>query len=276
MSKEDNNWGYFPEKNPIELWENTPLFDENIDQHTPTITPYIIDDDKSRGCVIVYPGGGYVMKAYHESEPIALWLNSIGINSFVLDYRVKPYEYPCPLLDAQRAIRWVRANASKYNILEDKIGVLGFSAGGHLAAMAGTRFDYGLKEPLDDVDKVSSRPDVAVLCYPVVSMLEMTKHRENVDLKGTHDEEQLKYMSANINTPKDAPEMFMWHTAQDPVVPVEQSMMMVKALKAVGINSELHIYPDGRHGIGLDEGEDAYRWAYQCEVFLTNRGFANK
>lgn len=242
MSKENNEWGYFPEKNPIQLWENTPLFDESIDQHAPTITPYIIDDDKSRGCIIVYPGGGYTMKAYHESEPVALWLNSVGINSFVLDYRVKPYEPTCALLDAQRAIRWVRHNAAKYNIHKDKIGVLGFSAGGHLAAMAGTKFDYGMNNPLDAVDKASSRPDVAVLCYAVVSMQAMAKYLKN-DMKDIKDKVQLEYLSANINPPKDSPEMFMWHTAQDPVVPMEHSMMMVRALKDVGINSELHIYP---------------------------------
>ena len=151
----------------LKLWEKTPLFDESIGQEEPALMPYLLKDGKKHGAVIVCPGGGYSHKAAHEGGPIALRLNEQGINALVLDYRVAPYRHPAPLLDALRAIRYVRYHAEKLGVLPDKIGILGFSAGGHLTCTAATLYDKGNPEAEDPIDRVSARPDVFIPCYPV-------------------------------------------------------------------------------------------------------------
>lgn len=261
------------------LWTKTPLFDENIDQKQPSITPYITNS-KNRSCVIVCPGGGYAMKADHEGKPIAEWLNSAGINSFVLDYRVSPYREPCPLMDAQRAIRYVRYNADKFGIDKDKIGILGFSAGGHLAASTTVHFE-DIENPCDDnhcddIDKESSRPDLSILCYPVISTSKDISHMGSFyNLLGeNYSAEKEKYYSAEKQVTAKTPPVFLWHTANDEAVPIKNSLVFAEALAKNGVPVELHVFPKGSHGLGLAYGHPLVeQWSVLCEKWLGYNGF---
>lgn len=263
----------------IKLWEkDVPGLDLEIDKTIPEITPYFIKSDKKHGAVIVFPGGGYTHKATHEGEPVALWLNKIGLSAFVLNYRVSPYKYPYPILDAMRAVRLVRYNAKKWNIKEDKIGILGFSAGGHLAATVGTQFDFGNRSSIDPVERVSSRPDALILCYPVITMKEYTNRGSLVNLLGeTPDKNLVDLLSNETKVSEHTPPAFLWHTSDDKSVPVENSLMFADALKKHGIPFELHVFPNGRHGLGLAEGyPEIGLWTKLCESWLINMGFMDE
>ena len=238
----------------IKLWDNgTPYYDPALGQPETTLTPYIAESPNgTRGCVIVFPGGGYTKHADHEGEPIAKMINEIGTHAFVLNYRVAPYRHPAELEDALRAVRWVRYHASEYGIDPNKIAVLGFSAGGHLAVSASEHFDYG-REDGDEIDKVSSRPDGAIYCYPVTTLEPPYAHEgSRINLLGKDAPEELvKRMSGPLSVREDMPPVFMWHTFVDTCVPVQNSLMMATALREKGIPVELHIFPDGHHGLGL-------------------------
>lgn len=259
----------------MDIWNKEVIgFDEKIGQNKPNITPYLIDKNTILPAVIVCPGGGYTCKAPHEGEPIAKWLNTIGVNAFVLDYRVAPYMHPYPMLDVQRAIRYVRYNCKEFNIDPNRIGILGFSAGGHLAGTAAVHFDFG-KEDGDVIDKVSCRPDMAILCYPVITTGKYT-HQGSVDnlLGENPSQELLDYMSIEKQVKENTPPMFLWHTAEDVTVPMENSLLLSTALKEKGIEFELHIFPKGRHGLGLqDEVPYVTRWAGMCEEWLREKNF---
>ena len=156
----------------LELWPaEIPLYSSAISQEKPRLESYLLPEDKQQrhACMIICPGGGYLGHAPHEAEPIARWLNSIGIVAFVLYYRTTPYHHPAPLLDAQRAIRTVRARADEFCVEPQRIGILGFSAGGHLASTAGCHYDDGNLESSDFIERASSRPDAMILCYPVIT-----------------------------------------------------------------------------------------------------------
>ena len=253
----------------IKLWEkDIPLWDSSIDQEEPNITPYLLENTKAP-CVIVCAGGAYGGKAYHEGEPIAQWLNSIGFHAFVLDYRVSPYRQPAPQLDLKRAIRHVRYYSEKYNIRKDAVGVLGFSAGGHLVTSVSVFFDYGLENG-DAIDKESCRPDFTVPCYPVIDM-ESFGHQGSADnLLGEDASDELKEKySLYKHVTKDTPPAFIWHTADDDCVPVRNSLEYAKALSANGVDFSLHIYPHGYHGLGLASHlEDVSTWTKHCEMWL--------
>ena len=246
------------------LWENgTPLFDEKIDQPETTITPYLVESDKPTGAVIVFPGGGYCIRADHEGEPVAKMFNEAGISAFVLNYRVKPYVYPAQLFDAQRAIRFVRHNAKKFNIDPEKIGVLGFSAGGHLAVMSMQQWDLGLTDG-DEIDRESSRPNAAILCYPVVGLT--VNGNGNVgsgkNLLGDRYDELAEKLSGQNCVKKEDPPAFIWHTAEDKTVHVHNSLNLALKLRENEIPFELHIFPHGEHGLGLAENDDTIsQWA---------------
>lgn len=260
----------------IKLWDGgTPGFNPEIKQDFPSIKPYIINSAAPCGAVIVCPGGGYSHKAAHEGEPIALWLNSIGLSAFVLNYRVAPYKHPYPLKDAQRAIRYVRYNASEWNINPNQIGILGFSAGGHLASTAGTHFDEGDTNAQDPIDTVSSRPDAMVLCYPVISFGEYGHKGSMVNLLGEKPDEALKYSLSNENSvSNNTPPAFLWHTADDQSVNVENSLMFSSSLKKHEVPFELHVFPHGRHGLGLaQELPDVSMWTALCEKWFRGIGF---
>ena len=248
----------------FKLWENgTPLFDKNIPQEEPTITPYLVESDKPTGAVIVFPGGSYWIRAEHEGEPIAKMFNKAGISAFVLNYRLTPYNYPAELYDEQRAIRFVRHNAKKFNINPEKIGVLGFSAGGHLAVMAMQQWDLG-KPDGDEIDKLSCRPDAAILCYPVVSLLpeEFGSAGCRNNLLGSKFIHLVKELSGQYSVEKNDPPVFIWHTADDKAVHVNNSLNLALKLRENEIPFELHIFPHGEHGLGLAENDDIVsQWA---------------
>ena len=260
----------------IKLWEReTPGYNEAFSEEVPSLTPYIIDNGKVNAAVIVFPGGGYSFRAAHEGEPLALWLNSLGISAFVLNYRVAPYKYPYPILDAQRAIRLVRTNASSWNIDPDRIGILGFSAGGHLASSAGTHFDYGCESSEDTIDRSSCRPDAMVLCYPVISFGEYRHNGSMVNLLGENPDEDLRRSFSNENSVSEqTPQTFLWHTANDDCVPVENSLFLAASLSRNKVPYELHIFPEGCHGIGMaEEIPEVGVWVKLCETWLKKIDF---
>ncbi|BBH18936.1 acetylesterase [Paenibacillus baekrokdamisoli] len=258
----------------IELWpEGAPLAAGNSDEDRPAITPYLIEG--SNGAVIVCPGGGYGMRADHEGEPIALWLNSIGISAFVLRYRVAPYQYPCALNDVQRAIRHVRLHAEEWGLDSGKIGVLGFSAGGHLVASAGTLYDSGHPNAADPVDRQSSRPDFIILCYPVITMEKPYTHEGSLhNLLGTEPDELLvSRLSGERQVTSDTPPTFLWHTSDDGAVPIENSLAFAAALSHAGVPFDLHVYEKGPHGLGLaKEDEHVATWTTVCALWLKRYG----
>jgi acetyl esterase/lipase len=190
----------------------------------------------------------------HEGYEVAEWLNKHGISAFVLKYRLGPkYRYPNELLDAQRAIRWVRANAAKYEYKEDQIGIWGFSAGGHLASTAGTHFDSGMENPKDDIDKQSCRPNFMILAYPVITMKTQTTHQRSLhNLLGDNPDPKLVTLLSNeLQVTSKTPPAFLFHTTEDPVVPVENSISFYLAMRKAGVPAEMHIYLKGHHGVGL-------------------------
>ncbi len=261
---------------PIYLWEkDVPLFDPAIGQQPPSIKPFL-SGEKGRGAVIVFPGGGYAMKADHEKDPIAEAVAVCGVNAFVLDYRVAPYHHPAPLLDAQRAIRTVRYHAREWGIAPDHIAILGFSAGGHLCSMAATHFDAGDPGAVDPVDRVSCRPDGFVPCYAVNSfkMFSHTGSQVNLTGKDALNLDEARFFSAEFNVTADTPPAFVWHTAQDGGVPVEQSMRLAQALFDKGIPCALHIFPFGQHGIGLGlDNPQAKAWPGLLRDWLLDMGY---
>jgi acetyl esterase/lipase len=272
----DNTWKAFPEKNPVKLWDSAPVFNPAFGQDEPTLTPYLLGGE-GHGCVIISPGGAYTMKALHEAEPMALAIKALGFSAFVLDYRVQPYRHPVPQMDAARAVRHVRCNAVKYGVNPDRIAVLGFSAGGHLAACTGVFWDRGDPEASDPVERVSSRPDAMVLCYPVIDMAGVLKHKGSAinllgDLAG--NKALRRAVSPYLHVAADTCPAFLWHTADDDSVPVGNSIEMFEALRAHGVAAELHVFPKGSHGLGLAEGDpQVSQWMGLCGEFLNSLGF---
>jgi acetyl esterase/lipase len=260
----------------IRLWEKeVPGFQPEFGQELPSITPYWVKDIKKPAAIVVCPGGGYWLKAEHEGRPIAEWLNRLGISAFVLDYRVAPYRHPYPSMDAKRAIRFVRHHAQTWGIDPEKIGILGFSAGGHLASTAGTHFDYGMPDAEDPVDRISSRPDAMVLCYPVVSFGKYRHEGSMINLLGEAPDAAMQELLSNEKqVGKDTPPTFLWHSADDDVVPVENSLFLAEALSRHKVNCELHVFPKGQHGAGLAEDNPQLSlWTTLCENWLQSIGF---
>lgn len=259
------------------LWENgTPYYDAALGQPEPTLTPYLCENDgKKRGCVIVFPGGGYGGRAPHEGEPISRMINEAGVHSFVLNYRVAPYRHPAELGDALRAVRFVRYHADEFGIDPNKIGVLGFSAGGHLAVTASELYDYG-RDDGDEIDKVSSRPDAGIFCYPVVSFKKYRHCGTRTNLLGEKefDEELQTLLSGELSVPDDMPPVFIWHTMEDQAVHIRNSLDLCAALKEKNIPCEMHIFPYGVHGLGLAQSNpDVAQWAGLLQNWLLMYGF---
>ncbi|MHB1454686.1 MAG: alpha/beta hydrolase [Saccharofermentanales bacterium] len=217
------------------------------------------------GCVIVCPGGGYEGKTMdYEGEEIAVFLNGNGINAFVLDYRLSPDRHPAPLNDALRAIEIAKKLADELGYFPDKIGIMGFSAGGHLAASAGTMWTGE-----------NSRPNAMVLCYPVITMGKLTHIGTRSNLLGDSiNEASIGDLSCENRVDKQTPPAFIWHTMDDEAVPVGNALLFANALTAKSIPFELHIYPHGRHGLGLAHGEPAVStWSGLCIDWLKRLGF---
>lgn len=221
--------------------------------------------------ILVLPGGGYAHHAPHEAEPVAEWLASLGVHAFVLRYRTSPHRHPAPLIDAKRAMQWIRSGKHGLAVDAGRVGVLGFSAGGHVAATLSTSVatgDAGLDSNL-------SVPDLAVLCYPVVSFTAWT-HQGCVDnlLGQAPSDSSLRELSAELNVSGSVPPTFAWHTADDAAVDAEHSLRYASALSRAGVPTELHLFPHGRHGLGMAPNDPAVtQWTSLCERWLEGRGW---
>jgi acetyl esterase/lipase len=259
----------------IPLWEGgAPLFDPALAQPPPALKPFPAGE-KGRGAVIVCPGGGYAIRADREADPAALWINRCGVNAFVLQYRLLPYRHPAMLLDAKRAIRLVRHRAAEWDIDPERIGILGFSAGGHLAALAATRFDAGDKDAADAVERLSSRPDLFASCYGVNNLARSSRDfAEKLTGKRELSREELRSIDPIANVGPETPPAFLWHTAADDLVPVQNAIDLAAALTEHGVAYSLHIFPHGGHALGLAAGvpltED---WPELLNRFLLDCGF---
>ena len=243
----------------------------------PTLTHFPAPHGEEAGAVIVAPGGGYRMRADHEGTPIAEWLNSIGIHAFVVDYRVAPHRHPQPLRDAQRAIRTIRSNAEVWKIRPNQIGILGFSAGGHLAATAGTIYDAGDPSSDDPIEHVSSRPDVLILCYAVINLTELPHVGSLENLLGPDSTpEDRAALSPDWLVDPNTPPSFLWHTADDDAVDVSHSLRFAAALARHEVSFALHVYQHGRHGLGLaPEDSEVATWIDHAGAFLNDLGYAD-
>jgi acetyl esterase/lipase len=231
--------------------------------------------------VVVCPGGAYGGLALgHEGIDIARWLTARGIAAFVLHYRLGPkYHHPTQLTDVSRAIRMVRTRAVGYGVDPDRIGVWGFSAGGHLASTAATHFDSGNPAAADPIDRASSRPDFAILSYPVITMdLAYTHQGSRENLLGlSPDEELVRLMSNETQITPETPPTFLFHTDEDGAVPAENSVRFYLGLRQAGVPAELHIYQPGCHGVGLAPNDPVLStWADTLEMWLRGRGLLGK
>jgi acetyl esterase/lipase len=249
----------------------------------PTLIIYLPEAEKANGCaIVVCPGGGYGGLAMgHEGHDIGKWLNSLGIAAFICDYRHrgKGYGHPAPLDDAQRAIRTVRARAKEFNVDPQRVGVLGFSAGGHLASTVATHFEDRLKGSSDSIDMQSNRPDFAVLCYAVIAFdADYTHKGSQINLLGKDAPKELvESLSNEKQVTKETPPTFLWHTTEDTAVPPQNSVYFYLACLKHKVPAELHIYEKGPHGIGLAQKfPGADQWPKQLELWLGNRGMLKK
>jgi acetyl esterase/lipase len=264
---------------PIVLWPNgAPGAKGTEPLDVPTLTPYLAPKEKATGAaIIICPGGGYTHLADHEGGPVAEWLNTLGITAFVLKYRLGPrYQHPAPLLDAARAVRLVRSRAGEWSIDPERVGMLGFSAGGHLASTLGTHFDSGKPGAPDAIERLSSRPTLMVLIYPVITMREKGHAGSRKTLLGDNPSPELiAQLSTDEQVTKDTPPTFLVHTTADPGVPVENSMLFAAALRKAGVPFELHLYERGPHGFGLASNDPILStWPDRCAVWLGVHGFA--
>ena len=266
---------------PLELWpDGVPGAVEaehaahDRAREIPVLKPFLLAGDGPRPLVIVLPGGGYSGRAPHEADPIALWLNELGLHAVVCHYRVFPWRHPAPLEDAQRAVRLVRLRAEEWGVDPERIGILGFSAGGHLACSVANFGDDGIGG--DAVARTPSRVNALIACYPVVSFGACAHVGSCRNLLGENpDPELLRRLSLeNTVTPRNPPS-FIWHTTDDNCVPVRNSLLYAEALGRAGVSFTLHVYPHGRHGLGLarDAAGTVSGWTNACAAWLRELGW---
>lgn len=240
----------------------------------PTINLFPAPADKATGAAaVITPGGGYggVMMTY-EGNDVAQWLNTLGISAVVLDYRHagRGYHHPAPLEDAQRAIRTLRSKAEAWKLDTHKIGIVGFSAGGHLASTAGTHFDSGKPGDADPIERLSCRPDFMVLVYPVITLSEPTTHAGSLhNLLGPNPDPKLvENLSNEKQVTPQTPPTFLVSSSEDTVVPAENSVMFYLALRKAKVPAELHVFEKGRHGFGMSLNNPATSWTPLCANWL--------
>jgi len=260
----------------IPLWPGSLAREMNAEPpDAPALTLY--PHAGARAAVLVLPGGGYGALAAHEAEPVAQWLNSLGIASGVLRYRLGPrYRHPAMRDDVNRGIRLMRHHTAELGLTGSKIGVLGFSAGGHLAATASTQFSAGDAHASDAVERQSSRPDASILVYPVITLRHPHTHGgSRLNLLGPDASEALvDEMSAERRVTRDTPPTFLFHTVDDPAVPVENALLYADALRRHGVIFEMHLYQTGHHGVGLARENPVLRtWTERCADWLRGQGF---
>jgi acetyl esterase/lipase len=264
------------------LWPNgAPGAQGNEEIDQPSLAGYIVPAGRETGAaVVVCPGGGYRNLAMdHEGDQIAKWLNSLGVSAFVLKYRLGPkYHHPVELGDAQRALRTVRFKAAEYRVSPGRIGIMGFSAGGHLASSAGTHFDAGNAGAADPIDRIGSRPDFLVLGYPVISFTTPYTHKGSLQnlLGDNPDPKLVESLSNELQVTAQTPPTFLFHTTADATVPVENSVLFYLALRKAGVPAEMHIYERGPHGVGLAPTDETLSsWPARLADWLRGRGLLN-
>jgi acetyl esterase/lipase len=268
--------------NSFPLWpDGAPGALGSAEKDVPTLTPFFPDPAKATGAAIVIcPGGGYVSLARHEGENYARFFNEHGVAGFVLKYRLGSggYRHPVMLQDAARAVRTVRAHASEWKLDPTRIGIIGSSAGGHLASTLLTHFDAGKPDAADPIERESSRPDLGILCYAVITLGEFTHQGSKDNLLGKNPSPELvRELSNELQVTKETPPCFIWNTYEDRTVPVENSLQFAAALRRVGVPFDLHIYQKGGHGLGLGSRDyDPARqhpWTADCIFWLKAGGF---
>ncbi len=270
------------EKTPPELplWpEGAPGAKGKSPADTPVVFIYPAPKEKANSAaVVICPGGGYGGLAIsYEGHDVARWFNTLGVTGVVLRYRHAPnYRHPTPLTDASRALRLVRARAKEWDVDPQRVGILGFSAGGHLASTAGTHFDAGNQDAPDPIDRASSRPDFLILVYPVITLTDPYTHagsRNNL-LGKSPDPQLLEDLSNEKRVTPQTPPTFLVHTTEDKAVPPENSVFFYLALRKQGVPAEMHLYEKGQHGVGLGMGRvnlPVKSWPERCEAWLQNR-----
>ncbi len=235
----------------MELWNNVP----GMCEETPVLEYYPAENRKTDATVVILPGGGYSTRAQHEGKGYAEFLNSLGMDAFVCQYRVAPHRHPLPLLDARRAVQMVRHLSKELGLAADKVGIMGSSAGGHLAALTCTCQETypDVLQKTDDIDKIDALPNFQILCYPVIALNDFGHIGSGDMLLGNKDVySPARYALSAHNIVHDkTPKAFIWHTIEDQTVPVQNSLSYVSALHAKNIEAELHIFPKGAHGAGL-------------------------
>ena len=265
------------------LWENgAPGAQGTADRDMPNLTLFPAYPNQRNGtAVVLAPGGGYTGEAMnHEGRQTANYLNGLGITVFVLRYRLGPtYHHPIELGDAQRAIRTVRARAQEFGVNPERVGIMGYSAGGHLASTAGTHFDAGNPSAADPIDRVGSRPDFLILGYPVITMTTPYTHMgSRTALLGQNPDPQLiEELSNELHVTKETPPTFLLSTTADTTVPVQNSISFYLALKQAGVPAELHVFEKGPHGVGpdlLDPGVG--QWPVLLGAWLRGRGLLTR
>lgn len=265
---------------PILLWpDGAPLAQGTGDVDSPRITVFSPKHQSTRTAVVICPGGGYTILATdHEGRQVAQWLNNLGVVAVILEYRLGPkYRYPAQLMDVQRAIRYVRAHAREMDVDPDRIGVMGFSAGGHLASTAATHFDLGIPGAPDPTDRVSSRPSFAILAYPVVRPDGPASQWTFKQLLGDNpDPKVLESVLPDKMVTPQTPPMFLVHSSDDDGVSPQNSINLYLALLKAGVPAELHIYQSGGHGYGLAPLDPVLSsWSARLADWMRARGLLN-
>lgn len=265
----------------MEIWQKGEYIgaDKNF---TPKLSTYILTGGDKKGAILILPGGAYQFTSWCESEPVAVWANSIGYHAFVLNYSVNPNKHPQPLLDVTRAMCIIRDNAKRWNLEDNKIAVCGFSAGGHLAASLGVYWRAPFLQGIAGMRKGKNKPNAMVLCYPVITSGDKA-HRGSFDnLLGENASQQLmNEVSLEKHVSSDTPPAFVWSTFNDELVPVENSFLFVASMREINIPFELHIFPNGVHGLSLSTKETwrdnpdfvnsrTAEWTNLCEKWLKN------
>jgi acetyl esterase/lipase len=238
----------------LPLWENgSPGYRDEYSQRQPHVALLPPVEGPARGMVLICPGGGYAMKSVYEGRIVADKFRKYGFNAAVLDYRCRPYSIWDAINDAGRAIRVLRSKATELNLDPAKIAIGGFSAGGHLSSMIGTHFDTGNPDSSDPVERFSCRPDAVIQCYGAISFL----GRPPLVSKDTPNEELVK-LTPHLNVSFNTPPFFLWLTGKDQIVSRRPLYEMANALEACNVSYELHLFPDGPHGVGLADGTNKF------------------